>query len=152
MELGLFLQHSVFHAKSPSPPQPGARVAVAHMALEVISFALEVTLIPILFSLSAPKKDDQTTAVRMVLGETLGDLSASLSGNVPGVALWDERGRSIGIIPGTSQRLPPSELHRYKCRRQSRGREYSTQLHINHQRWRRCHLHIRVHHDLSRRH
>jgi hypothetical protein len=43
--------------------------------------------------------------VKLVLGSTLGDLSSSLPGNVPGVALWDERGRSIGTTPGTSEIL-----------------------------------------------
>lgn len=51
-----------------------------------------------------PKKD-QTSVIKLVLGSTLGDLSSSLSGNVPGVALWDARGRSIGTTTGTSEIL-----------------------------------------------
>lgn len=47
---------------------------------------------------------DQTTIVQITLGT--GDLSSSLSGNVPGVSLWDVEGQSIGGAFGTNSIEP----------------------------------------------
>ena len=57
-------------------------------------------MLPLLSSLFAPPAD-QVTTVRIAVGASA-DLSSSLSGNTPGVALWDFNGRAIGATPGSS--------------------------------------------------
>ena len=67
---------------------------------------LVLTNLPVFKDLFEPKKDLITT-VKITLGMELDrSLPASLSGNVPGVALWDELGRSIGTVPGSGTILP----------------------------------------------
>ncbi len=79
------------------------------LAAEVIGLiGTSLLSIPIGQGLFAPPVD-QITTVRIVLGEAT-NLAASLSGNRPGVALWDDLGQSIGTSFGTDEILPQSSL------------------------------------------
>ena len=80
---------------------------MAQLVAEVIGVVAGVlATIPISQGLFEPPVD-QITTVKIVLGEAT-DLAASLSGNRPGVALWDDLGQSIGTSFGSDKILPQS--------------------------------------------
>lgn len=72
--------------------------------LNVLAFGIGgVALLPLLQPLFAPQQT-QLTTVRLILGQGV-DKKLQMSGNVPGVSLWDRFGEPIGTTFGTSQIL-----------------------------------------------
>ena len=72
--------------------------AAVHVIAAVLTGISVVPLLDSIFKSQTPP--DQTTIVQITLGQ--GNLSASLSGNIPGVSLWGVEGQSIGGAFGTS--------------------------------------------------
>lgn len=102
--------------------------------IEAVALVGGLALAPVIGSLFAPKPDDQTTTVRVFLGETLGDRSASLSGNIPGVSLWDEKGFSIGTTPGKFDILPQGNFKDILVVANPEIGNVAPSLYFNHQR------------------
>lgn len=69
----------------------------------VITAVSGLALLPVLSNfLIPPTPADLITTVRVVLGISETDTDQGISGNIPGVALWDVKGRSIGTTFGSS--------------------------------------------------
>lgn len=74
--------------------------AVFGIALNVVvALATGVGMVPVAKSFIPKNPPALTTTVRLIIGNVADD-AASLSGNVPGIALWDDYGNFLGSKPG----------------------------------------------------
>ena len=88
---------SKVHAYSP------VREAPQHQVIQIALIALHVVVIKVGVAFAPPPSEQSHIRVTLGFGE---NLAASLGGDTPGVALWDDLGEAIRQAFGSGQEIP----------------------------------------------